>query len=305
MRLFKNKYLYMSLLGFAGLMASCSDDDDYTAGEPTPADCPALTFGAANTLSEELDPSAPTATTIKVYRGNTSGDATYAINVLSNADGIFSVPQTVSFASGSAESEVTVTFDGAEVGKSYTLEIGLNDADVDAYGSNTYTSFVYTFVRVKWNTLGTGQWLDGFWYGGYWTETEIQERDDVPGTYRIKNPYTDELVSSYGESKGTYTDYLVFTLSKGFVSWTTPIYINTLYEDSGVNIKGYFPSTLSKSLADSDELSVATTDDAGNILYFTITPYWYVDGVGGWGTDYPCYLAFPGVDLATEFGWNE
>lgn len=305
MRLFKNKYLYMSLLGIAGLMASCGDDEDYTAGEQMPADCPALTFGADNTLSEELDPSAPTATTIKVYRGNTSSDATYTINVLSNSDDIFSVPQTVSFASGAAEANVEVTFNGAEVGKSYTLEIGLNDADVDAYSSDTFTSFVYTFVRVKWNTVGTGQWLDGFWYG-FWSEVEIQERDDAPGTYRIKNPYTDELVASAGEAKGTYTNYLVFTLSKqGLVSWTTPIYINTLYTGTTVDVKGYFPSTLSKSLAASDELSTASMDDAGNILYFTIDPYWYVDGVGGWGTGYPCYLAFPGVDLVTEFGWDE
>ncbi len=303
MKLMNNKYLYISLLGLSGLLASCSDSDDFTAGEPTPAGCPALTFGADNTLSEELDPSSPTATTIKVYRGNTSGDATYAINVLTNSDDVFTVPQTVSFASGAAEAEVTVTFDNAEVGKSYTLEIGLNDADVDAYSSDTYTSFVYTFVRVKWNTVGTGQWLDGFWYG-FWSEVEIQERDDAPGTYRIKNPYTDELVGSYGQAKGTYTDYLVFTLSKGLVSWTTPIYINTLY-DGSIDIKGYYPSTLSSSLAASDELSVATTDDAGNIRYFTIAPYWYVDGVGGWGTDYPCYLAFPGVDLVTEFGWDE
>ncbi len=154
------------------------------------------------------------------------------------------------------------------------------------------------------NTVGTGQWLDGFWYG-FWSEVELQQRDDIPSSYRIKNPYTNELVSAYGESAGTYADYLVFSLSKtGFVSWDTQIFINTLYGGS-VDIKGYFPSALSSSLEANDELSHVVKDEAGNIRYFVIDPYWYVDGVGGWGTGYPCYLAFPGVDLATELGYNE
>lgn len=304
MKLLNNKYLVYIAVGLVGMFTSCSDDNEYAPGDATAAGCAALTFGENNVLSEELDPNDPTTATITVYRSNSDAQATYPLSVLSNTDNIFSVPQSVSFAAGAKEAEFEISFNGAEVGESYSVEIALDDADVDAYSADTYKSFVYTCVRVKWNTVGTGQWLDGFWYG-FWSEVDIQERDDKPGTYRINNPYTDELVSSYGEAKGTYTDHLVFTLSKqGLVSWTTPIYINTLYGGS-VDIKGYFPSTLSSSQAALDELSVANTDDAGNILYFTIAPYWYVDGAGGWGTDYPCYLAFPGVDLATEFGYNE
>ena len=302
MKLLNNKYLVYIAVGLVGMFTSCGDDNDYTPGEPTAAGCAALTFGENNSLSEELDPTAPTSATITVYRSNSDAQATYPLSVLSNTDNIFSVPQSVSFAAGAKEAEFEISFNNAEVGQTYSVEIALDDADVDAYSQDAYKTFVYTCVRVKWNTVGTGQWLDGFWYG-FWDEVEIQQRDDTPSSYRINNPYTNELVAAFGEAAGTYTDYLVFSLSAtGFVSWTTPIYINTLY-GGAVDIKGYFPSTLNSSLSADNELSYAVTDDAGNIQYFVVNPYWYVDGVGGWGANYPCYLAFPGVDLATEFGY--
>lgn len=302
MKRLNNKYLYAPLLAACTLLAACSSDDDYSAGTPTAADCPALTFGANNTKSVELDPSDPTSVDLTVYRSNAAAAGSYGLRVLSNTDNVFAVPSTVSFAAGERETTVTVTFGNAEIGKSYTLEVGLEDADVDAYSADTYTSYVYTCIRVKWNPVGTGQWLDGFWYG-FWDEVTIQQRDDEPGTYRINNPYTDALVDAYGETKGTYTDYLTFKLSAtGFVSWDGWFYFNTLYS-AGAEIKGYYPSSLAASLASSNELSYAETDEEGNILYFVIMPYWYVDGVGGFGTGYPCYLAFPGTDLATAWDW--
>ena len=98
----------------------------------------------------------------------------------------------------------------------------------------------------------------------------------------------------------------------GRVSWETPIYINSLYE--GVDIKGYYPSKLNSKYAKYDDYSVVEKDDSGdNIRYLSITPYWYMDETnGGWGIGYDyegeyyyytCYLAFPGVDLATEWEW--
>lgn len=303
MKLLNNKYLYLFLLGVCGIVASCGNDDDYNAGEPTAVDCPALTFGADNVKSVELDPVEPTVATITVYREKKDDEASYSIQVLSNTEDVFSVPRTVNFASGATEAEVTVSFDKAEIGKPYTLEIALNAEDVDAYSSNTYTSYVYTCTRVKWNEVGKGQWLDGFWYG-FWDEVTIQQRDDLPNVYRINNPYTNELVEEYEETTATYTDYIVFTLSKtGFVSWDSFFYINTFNTEEGAELKGYYPSALKSSLADLNELSYAEFDDDDNIRYFTIAPYWYMDGIGGWGADYPCYLAFPGVDLATEWEW--
>ena len=283
-------------------LSSCSEDDEFTPGAGLVAGSPELSFSSDNVQAIELDPADPTSIDIQIHRSNTQTEGTYSIKVLSNPDNVFNVPKNVTFTAGQEEAIVTATFDKAEIGKSYTLELGFDNTDINPYGT-AKTLCAYTITRVKWNTLGTGQWLDGFWYG-FWDEVTIQQREDDPSTYRINNPYTTELVSMYGETPGTYTDYYVFKLSNnGRVSWDSFFYINTINASYGAELKGYYPSSLAASQAAADALSYAEKDEAGNILYFQITPYWYMDGVGGYGTDYPCYLAFPGVDLATAWEW--
>lgn len=279
---------------------SCSSDDDYTPGPEVAADCADLSFGSDNVQNMEVDPDI-TSIDIQVYRANTQATGTYAIKVLTNQDSVFTVPESVSFAAGQEEAVITASFSKSELGKTYTLEVGFDDADINPY-TDTNKTFAYTVTRVKWNIVGTGQWLDGFWYG-FWDEVTIQQLDEDPSTYRINNPYVNELVQAMGDTPGTYTKYLTFKLaSNGRVSWDKFFYINTMYDES-TEIKGYYPSSLAASQAAYDALSYAEKDENGNILFFQIAPYWYVDGVGGWGTDYPCYLAFPGVDLATEWEW--
>ena len=155
---------------------------------------------------------------------------------------------------------------------------------------------------MKWNSIGTGQWIDDFWYG-FWDEIEIQQRDDKPEYYRVKSLYTDDVVTSSGSALGTYKDYFVFKVSKdGYVTWDTPLCINTSYQDTGIDILGHLPSQLSPDFAGDDAQSVATYDDEGNIQYLTIAPYWYVGDLGGFGI-HNLYLAFPGYDLASELGF--
>ncbi len=288
------------LIAAAVAFVACDDDDDYSAGKPTAADCPALTFGSDNVQSVEMDPADDTKVDITIDREGQTPAATYKIKVLTNTENIFDVPETVTFAEGQTEATVTVTFDDAAVGTSYSLEIGLEDDDVDAYSSDTYQTYSYTVVRVKWNTLGTGQWVEDFWYG-FCASVEIQQRDDDPSSYRIVSPYTDDLIEAYGEGTGTYQQYLVFTLtSMDYVTWDECFYINTWELDYDQEIIGWMHSALSSSYADYDELSYAVRDDDGNILYFQICPFWYMDGVGGWAGSYCCYLAFPGYDLNSE-----
>jgi len=50
---------------------------------------------------------------------------------------------------------------------------------------------------------------------------------------------------------------------------------------------------------DGDSESVVSKDDSGNIEYFELYPYYYMDGLGGFGL-YPVYVGFPGFDLAGE-----
>jgi len=281
-------------------VSSCSDDDDnYEVGPRPDLNCPEVAFSSNNASSLEIDPSSPS---FDVALTRTAKDAaTYTINVVKNEAGAFQIPGTVSFAAGETEAVITVGVSpSAPTGQDLAMEIALDDAVVNPYKVGGVSKYGISINIVKWNTLGTGQWLDGFWYG-FADEVVIQQRDDDPTQFRCTNPYTEDKVLADGSIVGTYNKYLaVFTLkSTGKVTWDKFFFINTISANYGAEIKAYMPSEKGGSNAD----SYAEFDDAGNILYFQIDPYWYMDGVGGWGNGYPCYLAFPGVDLATEFDW--
>lgn len=293
----------IAMLGFA--MSSCSDDDnDYTPGEPVSADCPAVSFVAEESgKSVELDPTDPTEVSFTVTREKADAAASYNLKVLSNTDDVFVVPATVDFAAGAKEANVKATFNNAEVGKTYSFEVALDDEVVNPYKSSTRKSFTFKAVRVKWNSLGKGQWIDGFLYG-FWDEAEIQQRDDKPQYFRVQNIYTDEFVTSAGAAPAGYKPWFVFmvTNSGKNVTWDGWFSINTIHPSYGAEVKAYLPSALNESLAGDDAASVVHYDDNGNITYFELMPYMYMDGVGGFGLK-PHYVAFPGYDLASELGF--
>ena len=313
MKFLNNKYLYLLLLwSVCGMFVSCDNDPmDYQAAlKPLTDAGPELTFGTNNTRTVTIQPTDPTTDVISVYRGKTDAAATYSIVVLNNDENIFTVPQTVSFEAGANKANITIGFDNAGYDKSYVLKLGLDEAEMDKFSE--YTNYIYTCTRIKpiiCNEIGKGQWVDEvFWF---WNEVTIEKRDDAP-IYRIKSPYTKEWLegdlmeywSGYNPKYGfgTQTEYLEFTLNEdGSVSWETPVYINLSY--NGYDIMGYYPSQLNSSYAGYDEESYARFSDDGQPELFTIVPYWYsAEAKIDWGTDYYwLYLAFPGVDFASEW----
>lgn len=298
-----SKYMFIALTACFSF-AACSDDDKYSPGEQESANRAGVYFPSANISNIELDPVAATEFDITIARLNTEGSIEVPIIVQTNDGDVFQLPETAVFADGDAEATIKVNFPNAEIGNPYKLTVTVPKEFISLYKKfDGGVSYSLNVQRVKWNMLGNGQWLDGFWYG-FGEEVTIEQRDDIPNMYRVSNPYTNELVDSYGEIKGTYTDNYVFTVNKdATVSWEGALYINTINSQYGAEMKGYYPSSLSPSIAENDALSIVEYDESGNILYFTINPYWYMDGVGGYGC-YPCHIAFPGVDLINEWGWT-
>lgn len=273
--------------------SSCSDDDGYKWGAVASGNqLNAVTFGADNVISTELDPADPTIINVKVYRDKADEAVEVPIKVITNDGSVFVVPEKVTFAAEQKEAFIDIAFDKAEIGTTYSLEIALDDDYVNPYLSSTTKTYAYEVTRVKWKSLGKSIWIDDFWYGEVF-EVELYQRDDKPTSYRFENPYTDE----YTGGNATYQKYIVLDTNNGYVSWDKYFFINTFVDDYGAELKGYYPSALDEEEAASDDLSkvVLTKDDA--IHYLTVCPYWYMDEVGGYGTDYPCYLVFPGQEL--------
>lgn len=293
--------MFLAVAAIAMMLTACdsSEIDLGPVNSPAAAEnCPNMGFSKSNASKIELDPASPEFT-VTVTRSAKEA-ATYAISVVENQDNSFIVPENVTFAADQTSVDITVKMkEDAATATPLKLTLSFSDDLINPYTPDL-KSLTTQATLIKWNTIGKGQWIDGFWYECYF-DVDIVERDDQPGTYRIKSPYTDKLIEDFEQIKATYTDYLVFYLDEDdYVSWDKVLYINTIHPSYGAELKGYYPSDLSKSLEENNATSYAERDEEGNILYFQINPYWYMDGVGGFGCKYPCYLAFPGVDLATE-----
>lgn len=304
MKMFK-KYIFVALAAVLSLAACTDEDNSYVVGEQDSADKAGVYFPSINPASTELSPEDETTVTYVVARKNKSGQITVPINVDSNDDNVFNVPSSVTFADGDSVADLKVTFPTAAVGTTYSFTVSVPDEYVATYksydGVNHGYSFTSSIVRVKWNDLGTVQLYDGFWYGVLLDDVKLQQRDDNKKVYRIENPFTDDLVTSLGETpSGYYSEYFSFTVNNsGYISWSNYFPYNTYNTDYGAAMLGWYPSTLNSSLASNDAQSHIVTDDDGNIIYFNLAPYWYMSGVGGYGC-YSIIIGAPGVDL-TEY----
>lgn len=285
-----NKIFFLAGIVAAGVFASCSDDD-YKAAAPVKGNqLQAVTFGDNNIQEAEVDPS-ENSYTVTIYRDSEKSEeaASVPLKVITNEGGVFTVPATAEFEAGSAEAEVVITFDEAEVGDAYELEFAIDDAFVNPYTSKN--SFALTLTKVKWNSLGTGLWFDG-WFGDLF-EVEIFQRDDKPLEYRFTNPLDDDYVSEfipYGYEPGTYTNYISLTTTKtDGVKWDHFLF-NTIYTGYGEMWAVYD--------ADNAANNFVVRNENGGIQYFQVNPNYYLPDIDyDFGNNDICYLIFPGQDL--------
>lgn len=210
-------------------LASCSDNDyEYEGrGQWDAAADYANVYFPETDEAVELDPADPTTYTFQVGRrvehqytfgkdseGNDSVTSdkiitplpakTMKVKVLQNTGDVFTVSDA-QFAEGDTLATVTASFPNAEVGTTYTLQLTVDDPQ---FVSQYSEGILYTLdvTRVKWNDVGfyydeSGNKVEGwcmytddFVTGIYGVENltypvKVQERDDMPGVFRIKNAY--------------------------------------------------------------------------------------------------------------------
>lgn len=200
------KYVYSLLAGALVLTAvSCSDEYDYEGRGTWDADkdYADIYFNITDSVIE-LDPADPTTVVVTVKRRNAAGALSVPFKVLKNTDEVFEVGKA-EFAENAEEATLTINFPQAAIGTTYNLQIMLDDpAFVSKYSSAT--TYNLTLTRVKWNNVGFYYDEDGNKVEGYamYTDdilttffgvgnsvfpTKVQERDDMPGYFRLINTY--------------------------------------------------------------------------------------------------------------------
>ena len=201
-----NKIFTLATLATTMLFAtSCSDDFSYDGPGAWDADANYANLYFPTTSSVDVvDPSAEPKATIELCRRNTSGALTVPVKVVENTDDVFTV-SNAEFAAGDSVATITVDYSKAGVGTAYKLRLELEGTDyVSSYSENI--SYTYSVTRVKWNDVGyyideAGNKVEGYamytddfittFYGvdNIPFPTKLQERDDVPGYFRLVNTY--------------------------------------------------------------------------------------------------------------------
>ena len=230
-----------------------------------------------------------------------AGEAT-VVDTLENGRVVYNT--AVSFAAGEAQTACVLNVSAMEVGSSYKGTIAI--AEGEAYNENKVTmSTSFTLGKAyTWVSVGQAEWFDQLSLmsdDSYGIQTVEVLKAEGFDRYRIMNPYanTDQLAAAWGASSlgGNKSSFIEFwILENGSnIAWDGWWFPGILYDGDGTDIKAYLPSVLSASLATDDAKSKKIADTA-----FIFYPYWYIDGLGGFGTKYPCVLAISGGPTVAE-----
>lgn len=228
-------------------------------------------------------------------RNNTSGALDVPVS-LTDASGIFSLQNSsISFASGEAVAYAYVAYDYDKLDPkaSYPIEVSL----ASEANASLYHAVAMPFTCVKaWKDLGVGEFFDNLAlmssdsYGI--AKCTVLQSPDGALRYRIMNPYADQAqrAAAWDEAcaQATPSEYIEFWVTDEEtmqVTWNSYWLTGLWYQGTpGNDIKAYLPSVKGQSDANCRFL-----DDY--IVQFT--PYYYIDGLGGFGM-YSCFLSMPG-----------
>ena len=132
-------------------VVSCQKEEQIKPGTPDPEGCYGVYFPVQEaTGSHTYDPDMDRSVIFTVARTNTNGAITVPYTVVSENKEVFKF-EDIEFADGQAETELEVTFDDIEEGKTCSFSIQLNDDN--AYVSHYNTGAIaldFSVIVVKW-----------------------------------------------------------------------------------------------------------------------------------------------------------
>ena len=201
----------MALAGSILSFTACSDEIEREPSPIVDPDCPGAYFSTDNNYAVELEPEAAQELTLKLERSNTESAATVKIEVLSNTENVFEVPETVTFEAGQAEAPLNIKFPNAEIGVSYSYELKFGEGSYNPYANQAvYASG--SIIRIKWDPIDTAIFMDGTVSNLFGVDYPVSwyvtaEMATLPsGTTRVRllNPFSPATAV---DANGIYTGY--------------------------------------------------------------------------------------------------
>lgn len=154
-----NKYLFgaFAALLSAGLFSCVEEAPEYVAGEPDQAGCYGIYFPTQEASGDHtFDPTMDKVITVTVSRdslkaaANPLPEITVPISYTASAEGIFEVPENVTFADGQQEATFNVTFPKAETAVKYDLSLSIDDKKFASLYNNAPTFLTTSVFCVEW-----------------------------------------------------------------------------------------------------------------------------------------------------------
>lgn len=229
------------------------------------------------------------------------------------------VPATVSFAEGSTESKLVISYDPAKI------ETGHYDKVTVSFGDDYNTPYGFSSLNLKigqpepWISLGKGTITDN-WVFGDEAKVEILQNQLQPNRFRVLNPFTEIALNAGAEPNGAFTEVLEITVLKagdeykGVTITQDDIIVfsdcNTGYPYDEVHDIWMLHPSLFSSMSKDDSAwgncRVVDYQENGLPTQFAFGPMFYVqdesgDGIGGWnetGATDDVVITFPGVVIA-------
>jgi len=313
-----NKFLLVFLVIFSSfVLYSCTKDDTVEPGPEGAAI--GVRFAMSNSSVFEVD-RVTGLFTLSVVR-DLSVDANamdVPVSFVLNEENVFSGPASIHFDAGQDTAYIDLSLStSVEIGKEYRFSMKIDDEYSNPYRPDGSSMFEASVCLTPWNDIGDVEFYDDWVYDGALVAVIRMEQNDItPNLYRISYPYTDDIMMACGYGYGMWMGgqtqrNIIYTVTEDdHVTWNNFWYTNLIYQNvAGQEIKAYMPSVAKSKGASVDDpegedaLSiVGERDGDGNILYLELYPYYFIDGIGGFGDDYPVYVGMPGFDLAGALG---
>ena len=190
------QYLFVAVLAMA--MAACTDNSPEEVFVPVELEGQGVYFAKATKLNYEVE-GTEGSIDFKVLRTETSGPAT--VNVYSTTETtLFTIPETISFESGAAETTLTVSYANIVRGLKYDFNVGFEEGTDYGNSELNFTLLYPAEVIEEWEVISENAILTDNLYSMYGaanlTGEEISslknivvEKEKNSEKYRFKSPY--------------------------------------------------------------------------------------------------------------------
>ena len=152
-----------SALGFS----SCDGSEDL---HYSPASTPQgqRIYFTSSVINEEVGDDA-TSVTVELFRPASEAAEAYTVQLAATTpEDLIHVPGQATFAAGDTVTQVTVSFNAAELtsGKVYPVTITVDEAQANEYGISTVTINIIHLSWSEWAEMGAGVYTFTMWYEG-------------------------------------------------------------------------------------------------------------------------------------------